>query len=129
VPALVEELVKQVGNRRVPAGSIILVFSAAHLGNVGLTAYVADHLAAAKKIRDNFSKETKVGPLPPLIGGGCKDPSLIRAIFEFAGWARSYYRQSFEFLDDSYELALRRLRSLGEGEQKNLEWWRYRLPA
>jgi hypothetical protein len=41
-----------VGNRRLTAGSMILAFSASHLGNVELTAYVEDHMEACRRVKE-----------------------------------------------------------------------------
>jgi hypothetical protein len=57
---LVDELICLVGNRRIPPGSILMIMSVAHLARVGLSAYVADHLEAAGRIKDRFGKETRV---------------------------------------------------------------------
>jgi hypothetical protein len=51
IPDLVDEFLGQFGNRLFPSGSMILIFSAAHLANVGLTAYIQDLLAAESKLQ------------------------------------------------------------------------------
>jgi hypothetical protein len=59
-----EELFKQIGNRRLPPGSVILVFSATHLLNVGLTQYTEDLVTIKNKIQNKYGMETAVQPLP-----------------------------------------------------------------
>jgi hypothetical protein len=52
--SLYEELIKQVGNRRVPPGSAVMAFSAAHLANVGLEQYTRDLIAFEEKLSAKF---------------------------------------------------------------------------
>jgi hypothetical protein len=67
--SLFEELSKQVGNRRVPPGSAIMAFSAAHLGNVGLEQYTRDLISFEEKLTGEFVRETVFQPLPPTLLG------------------------------------------------------------
>jgi hypothetical protein len=60
---------------------------------------------------------------------GCGDPSVLRAVFEFVGWARSYYEQDNILLEDTFKAAMDMIKKTGIGEQKCLEPRRYRLPA
>jgi hypothetical protein len=80
---LVDELEHLVGNRRIPAGNIVLMFSASHLAKVGLSAYIMDHVEASNRIKSKWGRETRVGALPPLLLAGCPDASLIRGAYEF----------------------------------------------
>jgi hypothetical protein len=88
---LMEELVKQVGNRRVPPGSAILAFSAAHLANVGVEQYAMDLVALEDKIKKKFGHETIFQPLPPVLLGGTENVNLIRSLFELSMWIEEYY--------------------------------------
>jgi hypothetical protein len=49
---LVSEFIRMIGNRRVPPGTTILLFSASHLGAVGTAAYTEDLLEAEKRLKD-----------------------------------------------------------------------------
>jgi hypothetical protein len=62
IKSLFEELVKQVGNRRLPKGSIVLAFSAAHLTNVGLAQYTADLVEMGEAVKNKYGGETHLGP-------------------------------------------------------------------
>jgi hypothetical protein len=126
---LVDELLNMIGNRRVPAGSIVLLHSPTHLANVGLTAYVADLLRATKMIQDRLGKETRVAPAPPLLLAGCGDSSTIRELYEFTAWAADYYRETDCYLEASFALAKYQLTETGEGEQTDLAMRRFRLPS
>jgi hypothetical protein len=126
---LVDEFSKQLGNRRIPPGSVILLFSAAHLGNVGLTAYIEDLLEADKMLKQRYGRETRVGPLPPLLLAGCSDPQLTRSLLELEGWVKNYYGRDDDFLEDSHAMAVQMLIKSGVGVQNHLEDRRYRLPS
>jgi hypothetical protein len=126
---LTDELLNLVGNRRVPQGSIVLLFSPTHLTKVGLTAYIYDHLEATKKIQDWLGKETRVAPLPPLLLAGCSDKTTIRELFEFISWAQDYFRDKDCLLEATFEEAMKQLKRSGTGVQQELEPRRLRLPA
>jgi hypothetical protein len=120
-------LISMVGQRRIPAGSIILVLSVAHLGNVGLEAYIADHLALEQKIKTKLGRDTKVGILPPLLLGCCTSPATVRFLYEFLAWAEDYYQGADWFLDKTFAAAAAALKDTGEGQQLNMETRRTRL--
>jgi hypothetical protein len=125
---LVEEFCKLVGNRRVPPGTLLMLFSASHLANVGTAAYAGDYLEAGKKLKSKFWNLTRVGPLPPILLGGTNSKQLIRSIFGIENWFASYYHSDLVYLEDSHAAALELLVKLGEGKQ-SLESWRIRLPS
>jgi hypothetical protein len=91
IPNLVDEFLGQFGNRLFPSGGIILIFSAAHLANVGLVAYIQDLLAAETKLQARLSKETRVQPLPPLLLQGTGDSNLIRDLVSLEAWIKQFY--------------------------------------
>jgi hypothetical protein len=127
--ALVDELENLVGNRRIPAGSIVLIFSPSHLAKVGLSAYISDHVAAITRIKNKWGKETHVGALPPLLLAGCPDATLVREIYEFTTWAENYYAGTDCHLGETLVLAKQLIRLSRDGAQTTLEPRRYRLPA
>jgi hypothetical protein len=126
---LVDEFNAQIGNRRVMPGSVILLFSAAHLANVGISAYIEDHVKLGESIINKHGKEVKVGLLPPLLLAGCPHSSTCREIFELLAWAKTYYDQSDVYLEKSFETAKEILLETGIGQQQYLEVKRMRLPA
>jgi hypothetical protein len=103
---MVDEFNKQLGNRRISLGLVILIFSAADLGNVGLTAYIEDLLEAERRLKQRFGREMRVGPLPPLLLAGCGDPQLTRSLYELEGWIKNYYGRDDDFMEDSHALAV-----------------------
>jgi hypothetical protein len=78
ISSMVEKLLKDIGNRRIPPGSIVLIGSISHLADVGLSAYIEDLIEAERKIKASLSKDVKVGPLPPTTLTGIAVPSVIR---------------------------------------------------
>jgi hypothetical protein len=125
---LMEELVKQVGNIRVPPGSAILAFSAAHLANVGVEQNVRDLVALEDKIKKKFRQETIFQPLPPVLLGGTDNTNLIRSLFKLSMWVEQYYVGD-NCLDKTNMLARCILMELGRGEMSNIEMRRYALPV
>jgi hypothetical protein len=126
--SLLAELVKQVGNRRVPPGSAILAFSAAHLANVGVEQYARDLVAMENKIREKYGNETVFQPLPPVLLGGTDNTNLIRSIFELSMWVEFYY-EGDNSLERTNILSRAMLMELGKDEVSNIEMRRYSLPA
>jgi hypothetical protein len=55
---LVEAFLRKLGNRRVPAGSVILLFSASFLQQAGLELYTAELVQAEARIHAVIGKET-----------------------------------------------------------------------
>jgi hypothetical protein len=114
---LVDELFRQVGNRRVPPGTAGLIWSASHLGNVGTSAYAEDLVDAMKAIQVKYGKSTRVGPLAPALLGGCEDPALIRSIYEIATWSEHLFCFDATFLRDSHVVAMQIIMASGEGNR------------
>jgi hypothetical protein len=125
---LVVELFRQVGNRRIPPGTTILIRSASYLGMVGTVAYAEDLLDGVKKVKAKFGPNTRVGPLPPTLLGGCESKALIRSIYEVTAWAEDFFRVGSAFLLNSHKVAIRIITEHGEGSQE-AEELRFRLPA
>jgi hypothetical protein len=91
---LVKEFIRKIGNRRVPPGTTILLFSASHLGTVGTVAYAEDYLEAERSLKEKFGAQTRVGPLPPILLAGCDNPMLIRSIYEVGFGSRTTSQRS-----------------------------------
>jgi hypothetical protein len=126
--SLLAELVKQIGNRRLPPGSAILAFSAAHLANVGVEQYARDLVAMETKIKEKYGHETVFQPLPPILLGGTDNSNLIRSLFELSMWVEFYY-EGDNSLERTNILSRAILMELGKGEISNIEMRRYSLPA
>jgi hypothetical protein len=123
------EFLKRLGNRRVPKGTVILMFSGAHLANVGLAQYIQDFLEASKKICNATGKETICLPLPAFILGGTDNTELIRAAYELTGWALDFYQDRDNNIADSYSMLWEVMDDQAEGEKQLVETRRVTLPA
>jgi hypothetical protein len=126
---LVDEFLRLLGNRRVPKGSVIMLFSASHLANVGVAEYAEQLIEASKRLKDKLGKETLVAPLPPVLLGGCNDPSLVRSLYELIVWSDSYYRGMEGYLEESTISALATIKYLGTDNREDWEERRIALPC
>jgi hypothetical protein len=122
-----EEIFKQIGNRRLPPGSVILIFSATHLLNLGLTQYTADLIAVINKIQSRYGKETNVQPLPPVLLPGTTVEPLIRSLLELMMWSDEYFAGD-TYLETTSLMTRCIILELGEGEQQIPTIQRYALP-
>jgi hypothetical protein len=129
VSDLCDEFLRLLGNRRVPQGSTILIFSASHLANVGLAAYCSDLLKARDKIWKQTGNKTVVGPLPPILLGGSNNAELIRNIFELVAWSNYFFKSDDNYLEDSHATACTILLDAKEGDLVVGDIRRYTLPA
>ncbi len=64
----------------VPAGSVIILFSAAHLQMRGVAGYMADLATELARLNGAFRGGIVSLPGIPVLLGGCKDRTAIRAI-------------------------------------------------
>jgi hypothetical protein len=70
-----------------------MIGSITHLANIGLSAYISDIIAAEKKLKNLYTRDIKVSPLPPTTRTGINTPAVIRELYEFHTWALDYYQQ------------------------------------
>jgi hypothetical protein len=105
IPDIIDEFQKQLGNRRMPPGSVLLIFSASHLLNVGLAQYTADLVEGIKTIEGKFGKETIVQPLPTIFLDGTDNEELIRTILELNEWVVDYFGSANNFLEEANKTA------------------------
>jgi hypothetical protein len=129
IPDIIDEFQKQLGNRRVPPGSVLLIFSASHLLNVGLAQYATDLIEGIKLIMGKFKRETIVQPLPTIFLDGTDNEELIRATMELNEWTVDYFGSTDNFLEEANKTAREVLADLGEGNVKTPDSRRYVLPA
>jgi hypothetical protein len=129
IPDIIDEFQKQLGNRRVPPGSVLLIFSASHLLNVGLAQYAADLVDGIKMIEGKFGKETIVQPLPTIFLDGTDNEELIRSTMELNEWVADYFGGADNFLEEANKIAKGVMADLGDGSMRTPEARRYVLPA
>ena len=83
---LVTTLLDLTRDRVLANGSIIMIFSASHLANVGLTAYVEDLVAANRRISGVLGRSIYFTGAPPLLLGGTYNSDLIISISALTAW-------------------------------------------
>jgi hypothetical protein len=110
-------------------GSVILMFSAAHLSNVGISSYIEDHVKLSESLVNRHGKEVRVGLLPPVLLAGCPHSTTCKEIFELLACAKAYYNQSDVYMEKSFETAKEILVETGVDRQPYLEVKRMRLRA
>jgi hypothetical protein len=125
---IVEELLKLLGNRRVPKGSAILLYSAAFMAEVGIVAYVEDFLAVKAMLHEKIGKATRVLPLPPILLGGCDKPDAIRGLYELMAWSDDYFSDEDGYLEATTALARELFNDQGSGSKQEKEFRRVLLP-
>jgi hypothetical protein len=111
---LVEEFFARLGNRRVPPGSTLLLYSCSNLADTGVAGYAEELLAVTKVIQDKIGSRTRVLPLPPISLGGVELPATCRSIFELINWSIDYYGEDQYFLEEATKKARELLIDLGE---------------
>jgi hypothetical protein len=65
-----------------------MIGSLSHLANVGLAAYIQDMIEAEKKLKNTYTREIKVSPLPPAINTPAQwyGPFVKMEIGKNLGW-------------------------------------------
>jgi hypothetical protein len=126
---LTEEFLVRLGNRRVPPGSTILLFSITNLADTGVTGYAEELLAVTKVIKDKIGAKTRVLPLPPIVLGGVDLPATTRSLFELINWSLYYYGDDQYFLEESTKKARDLLLEAGASPPASWEFRRLVLPS
>ena len=115
----------------VPTGTVILIASASHLANVGVSAYAFDLVRVAGKLSNIFGGGVVVIPGISLLLDGCDSPELLRALAELYSWlpgalGEGSARESC--LVDLYDEANRAILALATGGPQQDYKIRIRLP-
>jgi hypothetical protein len=120
---------EKLGNRRVPPGTVVLIFSAAYLAETGIVNYCEELISCMDLIQSKTGKETIVAPLPPMLLGGSDSPALIRSIFELITWCETYFMDSDGFLEASFIMSRVMLSHMGKDSRDQWETRRMMLPC
>jgi len=108
-----------------PAGSIVLLFSASHLLMAGLAGYVADMAVEIEKIERIFKGGVVALPGVPIFIGGNDDSLLTRSILEFEDWMKATGQQ---FPSKTWKLLSNGITEAKAGGACTVQKARYRLP-
>jgi hypothetical protein len=124
---LVEEFFSRLGNRRVPPGSAVLLFSMSWLADTGVVGYAEELIAMRMMIQDKLGKATRVLPLPPVTLGGTDQPAVTRSIFELTTWSLDYFKEDRYFLEKATLKAKELLLDAGKNDNMREDWEHIRL--
>jgi hypothetical protein len=69
-----------------PAGSVVVLASAAHLASFGTQSYAADFVTASRRLLGQYRGEVEVCHGPFLFMEGFKDECLARSVLEIYAW-------------------------------------------
>jgi hypothetical protein len=126
---LADLFLEKVGNRRVPPGTVVMLFSAAYLAETGIVNYCEELVSCIELIKSKIGKETIVVPLPPMLLGGSDSPALIHSTFELITWCESYFMDYEGFLEASFIMARVMLSHMGKDSREHWEMRRLMLPC
>ena len=79
-------LLDKLRGQQLSGGSIVMIFSAAHLARVGLKSYIKDIVTAKRRIAANISTDCYFTAAPPLLLCGTSNSELIKNVFALTGW-------------------------------------------
>jgi hypothetical protein len=113
------------GGSSLPAGSVVLIFSASHLLMAGLAGYVADLATEIEKIERIFKGGVVALPGIPIFVGGNDDSLLTRSLLEFEDWLKVTGQQ---FTSKTWNLLSSGIIEEKAGGVYTVQKARYRLP-
>ena len=125
---LVTILLDLLRERILASGSIILIFSASHLSNVGLAAYVEDLVAANRRILGALGGGVYFSAAPPMLMGGTGNGDLIVSISALTAWISTAVGEDTSFIVSS-KVAMDTLLENGGGGGQYSSCTRVRLPT
>ena len=128
IPDLCGALLDLLNGRVLNPGSIVLIFSATHLAQVGLTAYVTDLVAAKRRLYSSVGKDVYFAAAPPLLITGTNNKELVNNIFALTGWTTSAMPEETR-LSVASSIALEVILESGQGGFQEASNSRARLPA
>jgi len=108
-----------------PAGSVVLIFSASHLLMTGLAGYVTDMACEIEKIERIFRGGVVAVPGVPVFIGGNSDSSLTRSLLEFESWLKATSQQ---FPMKTWGVFVSGVTEETAGGEFRVEKFRHRLP-
>ena len=114
--------------RSLVRGSVVLMFSASHLANAGLAAYIEDLVAAKKRVLGALGKDIYFSAAPPMLLPGTGNRELISNITALVDWINKGVAEEVNF-NISGRVALDAIMENGRGGGQHGATTRLRLPA
>ena len=93
------------GGLHVPAGSVVLLGSASHLADVGLSAYSEELCAVVKRIHALQGGCIYFSPCPMLLMDGTTSSMMIRAIVELGAWCNFMFSDTVSYCPSAMNAA------------------------
>ena len=93
----------------VPTGSTILIGSASHLSNVGISAYAKELSAVCRRLHSFFNGSIYCLPCPFIMCAACTDPELVRATTELVSWLGNILGREVNYTPVAMELCARKI--------------------
>ena len=87
--------------RFLASGSLVLIFSATHLANVGLAAYIEDLVATKKRILGGLGRDIHFAPAPPMLLNGTGNRDLICSTFCLTDWVEDGAPEELSFAESN----------------------------
>ena len=106
----------------------MLMFSASHLANVGLAAYIEDLVAAKKRVLGALGRDIYFSAAPPMLLLGTGNRELISNITALVDWINKGVAEEVNF-NISGRVALDAIMENGRGGGQHGATTRLRLPA
>ena len=125
---LVAVLIK-IGRGKLPAGSVVAMFSASHLANVGTAAYTQALANEARRLRNIFGANLTVAAAPPLLMNGTSMPRLCRSLLEVGAWLKTLKEDNIT--GNSWKAAIELIKMASDffgGEKVEMPPMRMQLP-
>ena len=125
---LVGILLDLLRGRSLTNGSIIMMFSASHLANVGLAGYIEDLVSARRKLAAALGRGIYFAAAPPMLLGGTRNTDLISNISALTAWVNLAAEEDSRFSATS-DIALQIMLENGSNGGQRYSCTRVRLPA
>jgi hypothetical protein len=106
---------------------VVLIGSASQLLREGVAGYIESYLETADRIAAGPRKDCLVLPAPMILLGGCSEPTLLRAMFDFHAWVRISGADPDGLLNDALRVIEHRIQNEG-GEKAVWTMSHYKLP-
>ena len=104
------------------------MFSASHLANVGISAYIEDLAAAKKRITGGLGRDIYFSSAPPMLLSGTGNSELITNITALVDWVSNRVPEEVNFISSS-RVALDVIIENGRGGSQTGPTTRMRLPV
>ncbi len=118
----------KIAKGRLPTHSLVCLWSASHLAEVGTASYATNLCNEARRIRAIFGTTLKIAAAPPVMVHGTDHPNLTRSILELEAWLQHLPREEHP-LPTAWRAAVRTILDSAEGTEAPTPLQRFQLPT